>query len=133
MNALDIASSGMFAQNERLKVIAQNIANANSVATEPGAEPYQRKTITFQSVLDRKMGVEMVEVDEVGLDQSAFPKSYNPSHPAADEEGYVLTPNVNTLVEMTDMREARAAYQANISVIEVTKTLVGRTLELLRQ
>lgn len=133
MNALDIASSGMFAQNERLKVIAQNIANSNSVATEPGGEPYQRKTITFQSVLDRKMGVEMVEVDEVGLDQSAFPKSYNPSHPAADEEGYVLTPNVNTLVEMTDMREARAAYQANISVIEVTKTLVGRTLELLRQ
>ncbi|PIR32102.1 MAG: flagellar basal body rod protein FlgC [Alphaproteobacteria bacterium CG11_big_fil_rev_8_21_14_0_20_44_7] len=132
MKAIDIAATGMSAQNERLKIIAQNIANADSVATTPGGDPYQRKTISFKTIFDRALGADKVVVDRVGYDSAPFDKSYDPTHPAADEEGYVLRPNVNTLIEMTDMREAKASYQANLSVIEVTKNMVLRTLELLR-
>lgn len=132
MKSIDIAASGMVAQNARLKVIAQNIANADSVASEPGGVPYQRKTITFKSYMDKTLGVETVEINKVGVDNSAFPKKYEPSHPAADADGYVLRPNVSTLIEMTDMREAKAAYQANISVIEISKMMISRTVDLLR-
>lgn len=132
MKSIDIAGAGMAVQSERLKIIAQNIANADSVATKPGDAPYQRKTISFKNVLDKTLGVEMVKVDRIGGDKSDFAKKYDPSHPAADEEGYVLAPNVNMLIEMTDMREAKNAYQANLSVIEITKSMIMRTLDLLR-
>ncbi len=132
MKTLDIAAYGMQAQSERLKLIAQNIANANSVSTTPGGDPYQRKTISFKSVLDKELGAETVRIDKVGEDKSAFIEKYDPGNPAANANGYILLPNVNTLIEMTDMREAKAAYQANLSVIEVTKAMVARTLDLLR-
>jgi flagellar basal-body rod protein FlgC len=128
----DIASSGLTAQNERLKIIAQNIANADSVATTAGGKPYQRKTISFKNVLDRKLGIEKVEVGKVGNDKAEFGRKFDPNNPAADADGYILTPNVNTMIEMTDMREARNSYQANLSVIEVTKSMIQRTLDLLR-
>jgi len=132
LKSIDIAASGMAVQTERLKVIAQNIANSDSVATTPGGLPYQRKTISFKSVLDKKLGLEKVVVDKVGKDSTDFGKKFDPSNPAADEAGYVLTPNVNTMIEMTDMREARNSYQANLSVIEMSKSMIQRTLELLR-
>ena len=132
MKSMDIAASGMQAQSERLKLIAQNVANANSVSTEANGLPYRRKTISFKSVFDKEMGVEKVVIDKIGTDNSAYVQKYDPGNPTANAQGYVLLPNVNTLIEMTDMREAKAAYQANLSVIEMTKTMVARTLELLR-
>ena len=132
MKSMDIAASGMQAQSERLKLIAQNVANANSVSTEANGLPYRRKTISFKSVFDKEMGVEKVMIDKIGVDKSAYVQKYDPGNPTANAQGYILLPNVNTLVEMTDMREAKAAYQANLSVIEMTKQMVARTLELLR-
>lgn len=132
IKTMDIASSALTAQNERMKVIAQNIANADSVATTPGGDPYQRKTISFKSVLDRKLGVEKVQIANISSDTTEFGKKFDPSNPAADGEGYIKTSNVNTMIEMTDMREARNTYQANLSVIEMTKTMIQRTLDLLR-
>lgn len=132
VKSIDIAASGLTAQSERLKIIAQNIANADSVATTAGGAPYQRKTISFKSILDKKLGLEKVQVDKIGHDKADFGKKFDPSNPAANEEGYVLTPNVNTMIEMTDMREARNSYQANLTVIEVAKSMVQRTLDLLR-
>lgn len=132
LNSIDIASSGMYVQNERLKVIAQNIANSDSTSRVSGGLPYQRKTISFQNVLDKEMGLEKVEVQKIGTDNSDFDKKYEPAHPAADKDGYVLYPNVSTLIEMTDMKEAKNAYQANLSVIEIAKSMIQRTLDLLR-
>ena len=132
MKSMEIAASGMQVQSERLKLIAQNIANANSVSTEANGLPYRRKTISFKSIFDRQMGVEKVTIDKIGVDSSAYVQKYDPGNPTANAQGYILLPNVNSLVEMTDMREAKAAYQANLSVIEMTKQMVARTLELLR-
>ena len=132
MKSMDIAASGMFAQSERLKLIAQNVANANSVSTEADGLPYRRKTISFKSVLDRELGIEKVMVDKIGVDNSAYVQKYDPGNPTANAQGYVLLPNVNSLIEMTDMREAKAAYQANLSVIEMSKQMIARTLDLLR-
>lgn len=132
MNSIDIASSGMYVQSERLKVISQNIANADSTATTPGGKPYQRKTISFKNVLDKQIGLEKVEVSKIGFDKGDFEKKYEPNHPAADASGYVMYPNVSTLIEMTDMKEAKNAYQANLSVIEIAKSMIQRTLDLLR-
>lgn len=127
-----IAGSGMRAQNERLKVIAENIANAESTGMTPGAAPYQRKTIHFKNVLDKEIGANVVKVDKIGVDNSEFIKEYKPGHPAADEQGYILKPNVNTMIEAADMREAERTYEANLSVIETTKGMITRTLDLLR-
>ena len=132
MNSIEIASSGLTAQSERLKIIAQNIANADSGPSGPGQLPYQRKTISFQNVLDREMGLEKVQVNKVGVDSAEFQKKYDPNNPAADKSGFVQMPNVNTLIEVTDMKEAKNAYQANLSVIEIAKSMIQRTLELLR-
>lgn len=127
-----IAGSGMRAQSERLKVIAENIANAESTGTTPGAAPYQRKTIHFKNVLDKEIGANVVKVDKIGVDNSEFIKEYKPGHPAADEQGYILRSNVNTMIEAADMREAERTYEANLSVIETTKGMITRTLDLLR-
>ena len=130
--SMHIAASGMKVQTERLRIIAQNIANAESTGTTPGAEPYQRKTITFQNVLDRELGHEVVKVTQVGRDETPFPMEYNPGHPAANADGYVLKPNVQTLIETQDMKQAQRSYEANISTIEITKRMLSRTLELMR-
>ncbi|GAB5389878.1 MAG: flagellar basal body rod protein FlgC [Alphaproteobacteria bacterium] len=129
---MHIAASGLKAQGDRLRIVAQNLANAESTAVEPGGEPYRRKTISFQNVLDRKLGLETVEVARIGTDPSAFTREYDPSHPAADENGYLLRPNVNSLVEVMDMREAQRSYEANLKVIELARNMAGKTLELLQ-
>lgn len=127
-----IAAGGLKAQGDRLRVVAQNLANADTTALTPGGEPYRRKTITFANVLDRQLGAETVKVDRIGTDPSDFVRRYEPGHPAADEAGYVLRPNVNSLVEVMDMREAQRSYEANLKVIELARNMAGKTLELLQ-
>ncbi|MEZ5669587.1 MAG: flagellar basal body rod protein FlgC [Alphaproteobacteria bacterium] len=130
--AMEVSSSGMQAQGRRLRVIAENIANRDSLADSPGLDPYRRRMVTFRSVLDEATGASKVEVDRVVPDRSEFALRFDPQHPAADENGYVKIPNVNTLVEMMDMREAQRSYEANMNVVEAAKTMLRRTIELLR-
>ncbi len=128
-----IAASGMRAQSDRMRILAENIANAESLATAPGGEPYRRRIPSFSSELDREMGVSMVRMDKSVPDQSAFGKKHDPGHPAADEMGYVATPNVNSLIESMDMRQAQRSYEANLNVIEAARTMMARTIDLLTQ
>ncbi|WP_431858500.1 flagellar basal body rod protein FlgC [Azospirillum sp.] len=130
--AMTVSAAGMKAQGTRLKVIAENLANANTTAETPGDMPYRRKVVTFQNMLDRQSGVDTVRVNKIDVDKSDFQRKYDPSHPSADSEGYVLMPNVNTLVEAMDMREAQRSYEANLSVIESSRQMLNRTVELLR-
>ena len=132
VNSIKISASGMRAQGTRLRVLAENVANAESVGSKPGDDPYRRKTITFDNVLDRGMNADMVKVSKIGRDQSSFNLEYEPTHPLADEQGYVKMPNVNSLIELTDLREAERSYEANMSVIESSKSLIQRTIDLIR-
>jgi len=127
-----ISGSGMKAQGTRLRVISENIANANSLPTKPGERPYQRKVVLFKNELDRKMETDLVKVEKVRPDRSEFKKRYDPSHPAADETGYVLAPNINTLMETMDMREAQRSYEANMNVIRASKEMLNKSIDLLR-
>jgi flagellar basal-body rod protein FlgC len=129
---LNISASGMSAQTMRLRTIAENLANAESLGESPGAAPYARKLVSFKNVLDRKLGASTVKVDKITKDQAEFQKRFDPQHPAADKDGYVLTPNVNSLIELMDMRQAQRSYEANLSVIEVSKSMLARTIDLLR-
>lgn len=131
-NVQRIALSGMKAQTERLRVISENLANADSTAQTPDGTPYRRKVVTFKSELDKATGANGVKVNKVTGDQSEFQRRYDPKHPAADKDGYVLTPNVNPLIEMMDMREAQRSYEANLSVISSSKQLLSRTVEMLK-
>jgi flagellar basal-body rod protein FlgC len=130
--ALKIAGSGMSAQSQRLRVVAENIANAQSTASVAGGDPYQRKTINFADVLDRAAGVSFVKVESIGKDQQPFLAQFDPGNIAADEQGYVKLPNVNMLVEMADMREANRSYEANVQVIKQVRDLVSMTIDLMR-
>lgn len=132
LDAIHISGSGMRAQSERLKVVSQNIANAESVGSVGGTRPYRRQTITFANALDRETGVKMVKVTKVQPDRSDFDKRYDPNHPMADAQGYVLYPNVNPVLEMMDMREARRGYEANLNVIEASKSMISNTINVLR-
>jgi flagellar basal-body rod protein FlgC len=131
-DTIRISSSGLKTQQDRLKVVAQNIANAESTGTRPGEEPYRRKTITFKNALDKETGAQLVKTDKIGVDRSAFPRKFEPNSPLADAEGYVLQPNVNPINEMIDMREARRGYEANLNVIEASKSMLSQTISLLR-
>jgi flagellar basal-body rod protein FlgC len=128
---LDIAYSGMTAETARLKVIAENLANADSTATTPGGDPYRRQVVTFTDVFDSAINAKRVKVAGVVPVSGAFAKRYEPNHPAADADGYVLTPNVNPITELMDMREAQRSYQANLNVIDAVKAMVSRTIDLL--
>ncbi len=130
--ALAISASGMSAQGTRLRVIAENLANQDTTGAAPGANPYQRKTITFADRMDSAAGTQLVEVAGIGVDPSAFPLRYNPSNPAANPQGYVKLPNVNSFVEMMDMREAERSYDANVSVMQATRSMLTRTIDLLK-
>lgn len=130
--AMRIAAAGMKVQGTRLRVIAENLANADSTSTRPGGDPYARKIVTFASVLDRETGLETVAVEKVTKDKSEFTRKYDPSHPAANDDGYVLLPNVSTLIETVDMQEAQRSYQANLNSVEAAKAMTLRTLDILR-
>ena len=132
VNSLSISSSGMKAQSLRMRVISENIANANSTGLTPGDMPYRRQVVSFESELDKATGANMVKVGEVSKDPSQFQTRYMPGHPSADADGYVKMPNVNTLVETMDMREAQRSYEANLNVIEVSHMMIMRTIDMLR-
>lgn len=131
--SMGIAAAGLKAQSARMKVVAQNLANANTTALTPGGKPYQRQMITFRSHFDRELGANTVEVAGLKPDTSEFGRRFDPTHPAADKEGYVLTSNVKSLIETLDMREAQRNYEANLSVIEASRGMMLRTIDLLRQ
>lgn len=129
--SLTISASGMQAQTTRLTVIAQNLANQDSTGSTPGADPYQRKTVSFTDKMDRALGAETVVVRSIGKDTTAFPRRFDAANPAADAQGYVKLPNVNALVEMADMREAERSYQANLAVMQTTRGMLSRTIGML--
>ncbi len=131
VKTLQISAAGMKAQGQRLRVIGENLANASSTALDAGGEPYRRKLVSFKNTLDRALGVNTVQVARYSYDGSPFGKRYDPGHPAAGPDGYVLLPNVNALIEMADMREAMRSYEANLSVVEASKSMRRKTIELL--
>ena len=132
IKTMRISGAGMKTQGARLQVIAQNVANANSLPQAEGGQPYRRQVMPFKNAFNEALGMNTVRVDKVRPDRSEFGKRLDPNHPAADEDGYVLTPNVNMLIEMTDMREAQRSYEANLNVIKSSKALLNRTIDVLR-
>lgn len=131
-DTLFIAGAGMKAQGDRLRVVAENLANVDSTGSTPGATPYQRKTITFKNVLDQEMGINRIAVASYGTDKTPFKRKYEPGHPAADAQGYVLYPNVESVIELVDMHEAQRDYEADLNVIDVSKSMISQTLGLLK-
>jgi flagellar basal-body rod protein FlgC len=130
--SMGIATSGLRAQAGRMRVISENIANADSTAPTSGGDPYRRKVPTFVNQLDRVLDAKTVSLGKIRPDQSDFRTKYEPSNPAADANGYVKYPNVNPLVEMTDMRDAQRSYEANLNIISATRRMIQRTLDILK-
>ena len=128
-----VAASGMRTQSNRMRVIAENIANASSTSPQPGGEPYRRKIATVNSNFNRELNATLVEPGKPQADMSEFRKQYDPGNPAADKTGYVKLPNVNSLVEIMDMREAQRSYEADLTVMDATKSMLARTVDLLRR
>lgn len=134
LTAMQVSASGLRAQGERIRVITENVANADTAAGTPNEDPYRRKIISFDNVLDRELGARMVKVDEISQDvRSPFKTKFMPDHPGADANGYVKMPNINTLIEMMDIREAQRSYEANLGMIEQARTMVQRTIDMLRR
>ncbi len=129
--AMQISAAGLRAQSARLRVVAENLANANSTASGPDTDPYRRQVPVFSTYVDRALGADLVEVNRVTLDPSEFSMRFDPSHPAANAEGYILLPNVNPLVEMMDMREAQRSYEANLGAMDTMRSMAASTLRIL--
>jgi len=132
LKSIAIAASGLRAQAGRMRVISENIANADSTATTAGGDPYRRRVPTFRAEIDRTLDARVVALGRIQSDQSDFRVKHEPGHPAADPDGYVRYPNVNSLVEMTDLKEAQRAYEANINVVTASRRMIQRTIEILR-
>jgi flagellar basal-body rod protein FlgC len=127
-----IAASGLEAQSMRMRVVSENMANAESTGKTPGANPYTRKTIGFSTELDERLGINLVQVDRIGFDRRPYHMKYDPGHAAADANGYVKMPNVNMLVEIADMRETARSYEANLQVMKQARELISMTIDMLR-
>jgi flagellar basal-body rod protein FlgC len=132
IQSLKIAASGLKAQSGRMRVIAENVANADSTARTENGDPYRRKVPTFTAHFDKSIGAQTVELGRVERDRSDFKSRYEPGHPAADAAGYVKYPNVEPLVESVDMREAQRSYEANLNIVTATRRMISRTLEILK-
>lgn len=130
--SIQVSATGLRAQSLRMRVIAENLANADSVAGSPGGQPYRRRIPSFRAEMDRATGAREVSVTAIRSDKSAFPRVYQPGNPAADDKGYVLMPNVNSLTEAADMKAAQRGYEANLNAIEAARTLKMRTIDLLK-
>ena len=130
--SMGIATSGLRAQAGRMRVISENVANADSTAATAGGDPYRRKVPTFSSELDRALDARTVSLGKINPDMSAFRVRHEPGNPAADAAGNVKYPNVNPLVEMTDMRDAQRSYEANLNIISATRRMIQRTLDILK-
>lgn len=131
-NSVGISASGLKAQSLRMRIIAENLANSDSVAATPGGTPYRRRIATFKAEMDAAGGGAQVTVTGIQGDKSAFPRAYQPGNPAADANGYVLLPNVNSLTEGADMKAAQRSYEANLDAIEAARTMTMRTIDLLK-
>jgi flagellar basal-body rod protein FlgC len=131
-DTLQVSAMGMKAQGVRMRVVAENLANAGTTGATPNDDPYRRKIVSFKNELDRKTGVEMVQVSDIGVDKSDFQTKYDPGNPAADASGNVKISNVNSLIEVMDMHEAQNAYQANLGATEVAKSMMIQTINLLK-
>jgi flagellar basal-body rod protein FlgC len=132
LKSIAIAASGLRAQAGRMRIISENLANADSTAQGPGADPFRRKIPTFHTEIDRALGAHVVKLGKERIDPSQFRLKYEPGHPSADANGNVKYPNVNPLIEMTDMREAQRSYEANINVISATRRMIQRTIDILK-
>src|SRR5690242_12201681 len=132
LKSIAIAASGLRAQAGRMRIISENIANADSTAPAAGAEPYRRRMASFKSELDRALDVRLVALGRIKSDPSDFRIKHEPGHPAADENGNVKYPNVNSLVEMSDMREAQRSYEANVNIVTATRRMIQRTIDILK-
>lgn len=132
LSSIRIAATGLHAQSARMRVIAENLANADSAGKSPDEDPYRRRIPTFKAVMDADAGGKTVQIGRLAYDMSDFTSRYEPGHPAADERGYVRYPNVNPLIESMDMREAQRTYEANLNVVTVTRQMVGSTIDILR-
>jgi flagellar basal-body rod protein FlgC len=130
--ALQVSAAGMEVQVARIKIVAENLANQSTTGSKPGADAYRRRTVSFQNQVDKALGVETVSVKAVAADKSDQPLRYDPSNPGANADGYVKTPNVNSFVELMDMRDAEQAYSANLNVASTTRTMLNRTLDLIK-
>jgi len=131
-SSLRIAATGLHAQTARMRVIAENLANADSTGKTPEEDPYRRRIPTFKAVMNEEVGGKTVEIGRLMPDQSEFESRFEPGHPAADANGYVRYPNVDPLIESMDMREAQRTYEANLNVVTVTRSMLGQTLNILR-
>lgn len=129
--ALAISAAGMNAQSGRIRIVAENLANANSTAAAPGLDPYRRQVPVFSTYLDKDADARMVRLQRIELDPSAFTLKFDPSHPAADAEGYVQLPNVNPLIEIMDLREAQRSYEANLGALDQVRSMSAATLRIL--
>jgi flagellar basal-body rod protein FlgC len=132
LKTISVAASGLKAQSGRMRIIAENMANADSTGEKPGADPYRRKIPTFGRRFDRELEASVVELGRVRPDQSAFKTRFEPGHPAADAAGNVKLPNVDPIIETMDMREAQRSYEANLNLITATRRMISRTLDILR-
>ena len=132
LKSIAIATSGLRAQAGRLRIISENLANSDSTADKPGNDPFRRKIPTFKSEIDRSLDARTVGLGPIRTDPSEFRMKHMPGHPAADANGNVKYPNVNPLIEMTDMREAQRSYEANLNVIGATRRMIQRTLDILK-
>jgi flagellar basal-body rod protein FlgC len=130
--AIKVAASGLEAQSRRMLVVSENLANASSTGNTPGANPYTRKTVSFQSQLDDAIGAKLVKVESIDLDSKPYRIEHNPGHPAADADGNVKMPNVDMMVELADMRESNRSYEANLQVVKQARSLISMTIDLLR-
>lgn len=131
-SSIRVSASGLRAQSLRMRVIAENLANADSTSATAGGDPYRRRTVTFRAEVDRADGSNAVKVDTIDGDRTAFARVYQPGSPAADAKGYVLMPNVNPLIEAADMKAAQRSYEANLNAIEAARTLTMRVVDLLK-
>jgi len=132
LKTISVAASGLKVQSGRMRVIAENLANADSTANTPGGDPYRRKIPTFTNSFNRELDATVVQLGRIRPDQSEFRTRFDPSHPAADDKGEVKLPNVNSLVEQMDMREAQRSYEANLNLVSATRRMITRTIEILR-
>src|SRR6195952_4292006 len=130
--SMAVAASGLRAQTDRMKVIAENIANANSTSPIKGADPYRRKIATITPNFDRELDAPLVNAGKPLADKSDFRSQYDPGNPNADKQGYVKLPNVDSLVEIMDMREAQRSYEADLTVMDSTKQMLAKTVDLLK-
>jgi len=130
--SMAVAASGLRAQTDRMKTIAENIANANSTSQTKGGDPYRRKIATITQNFNEELGATLVNSGKPLPDKSDFKSQYDPGNPNADAQGYVKLPNVDSLVEIMDMRDAQRSYEADLTMMQTSKQMMASTVDLLK-